>query len=133
MIWALLAAYFLGGGVGGASGTILTPASIKQLSARTEEVIIDSVRADAAQQTLTELRKEAKAFQKTFSKSGNQLNKSYKDHADGGDQALLILDELNSGWEVSQQRAIELRFELKNSMTEEEWVTLFTVESSSHE
>ena len=126
MIWALLAAYFLGGGVGGVSGGMLTPASVKQLSARTEEVIVDSDRAEAAQQTLTELRKEVKAFQKTFSKSGRQLNKSYKDHADGGDHALLILDELNSDWMVSQQRAIDLRFELRGSMTEEEWIALFT-------
>ena len=66
MIWALLAAYFLGGGVGGASGGMLTPAAVKQLSARTEEVIVDSARAEAAQQTLTELRKEVKAFKKRF-------------------------------------------------------------------
>ena len=96
-------------------------------------MIVDSARADAAQQTLAELRKEVKAFQKTFSKSGKKLNKSYKDHADGGSQALLILDELNSGWEVSQQRVIDLRFELRDSMTEEEWVALFAVENSSHE
>ena len=128
MIWALLAAYFLGGGVGGASGGMLTPASVKQLSARAEEVIVDSARAEAAQQTLAELRKEVKAFQKTFSKSGKHLDKSYKDHADGGDQALLILDELNSGWQVSQQRAIDLRFELKDSMTEEEWTVLFAAD-----
>ena len=123
MIWALLAAYFLGGG--GVSGAMLTTASVKQLSTRTEEVIVDSARAEAAQQTLAELRKEVKAFRKTFSKSGRQLNKSYKDHADGGNHAQLILDELNSDWVVSQQRAIDLRFELRDSMTEEEWAALF--------
>ena len=125
MIWALLAAYFLCGGVGGASGGMLTLASVKQLSSLAEEVIVDSARAEAAQQTLTELRKEVKAFQKTFSKSGKQLNKSYKDHADGGNYALDVLQELNSGWELSQQRAIDLRFELRDSMTEEEWAALF--------
>jgi predicted nucleic acid-binding Zn-ribbon protein len=123
MIWALLAAYFLSGG--GVSGGMLTPASVKQLSARTEEVIVDSARAEAAQQTLAELRKEVKAFQKTFTKSGKQLNKSYKDHADGGDDALDILQELNTDWEQAQQRAIDLRFELRDSMTEEEWAALF--------
>jgi len=122
MIWALLAAYFLGGG--GVSGGILTPASVKQLSAQTTEVIVDSARAEAAQQTLSELRKEVKAFQKTFTKSGKQLNKSYKDHADGGDDALDILQELNTNWEQAQQRAIDLRFELRESMTEEEWDVL---------
>ena len=123
MIWALLAAYFLGGA--GVSGAMLTPASVKQLSVRADEVIVDSARAETAQQTLAQLRKEVKAFQKTFSKSGKQLNKSYKDHADGGNDALDILQELNTGWEQSQQRAIDLRFELRDSKTEEEWAALF--------
>jgi len=125
MIWALLAAYFLGGGIGGVSGGMLTPESIKQLSVHTDEVITDSARAEAAQQTLTVLRNEVKAFQKIFSKSGKQLNKSYKDHADGGSQAQVVLDQLNSDWEVAQQRAIDLRFELRDSVTEEEWAELF--------
>ncbi len=125
MIWALLAAYFLGGGVGGVSGSMLTSASVKQLSERTEEVIADPARAEAAQQTLAELRQEVKAFQKTFSKSGRQLNQSYKDHEADFNQALAVLDELNSGWDASQQRAIDLRFELRDSMTEDEWVALF--------
>ena len=56
------------------------------------------------------------------------MDKSYTDHADGGDQALLILDELNSGWQVSQQRAIDLRFEFRDSMTEGEWAEMFTVD-----
>ena len=56
------------------------------------------------------------------------MKKSYKDHADRGNQALVIVDELNSGWEVSQQRAIDLRFELRDSMTEEEWAELFAAD-----
>ena len=125
MIWALLAAYFLGGGVGGVSGGMLTPASVKQLSERTEEVITDPARSEAAQQSLAELRKEVRAFQRTFSKSDKQLNKSYKNHAADINQALAVLDDLNSGWALSQERAIDLRFELRDSMTEEEWTALF--------
>lgn len=127
MIWALLLAYFLGSGVGvgGVNGSMLTPASVKQLSERAEEVITDPARAEATQQTLAELRKEVKAFQKTFSKSDKQLNKSYKNHAVDINQALAVLDDLNSGWALSQQRAIDLRFELRDSMTEEEWTALF--------
>jgi len=33
--------------------------------------------------------------------------------------------ELNEGWEVSRQRAIDLRFEFRDSMNEEEWAALF--------
>lgn len=128
MIWALLAAYFLGGGVGGVGGSMLTSASVKQLSERAEEVITEPARVEVAKQTLAELDKEVKAFHKTFGRSGKPLNKSYKDHADRGNQALVILDELNSSWEVSQQRAIDLRFELRDSMTEEEWAELFAAD-----
>ena len=125
MIWALLAAYFLGGGVGGASGSMLTTESVKQLSQQAEEIIAEPARAEAAQQTLAELRREVKAFEKMFSKSGKQLNKSYKDHTADDELALAILEELNLGWHASQQRAIELRFELRDSVTEEEWAELF--------
>jgi hypothetical protein len=124
MIWALLAAYFLGGGIGGASGSMLTSESVKQLNERTEEVIADPARAEEAQQTLAELRQEVKAFHKIFSKSGRKLNKSYKDHAADLNQALAVLEELNSGWNAAQQRTIELRFALRDSMTEEEWAAL---------
>ncbi len=126
MIWALLAIYFLGGGVG--SGSMLTSGGVKQLSARTEVVIENPGRAKAAQQTLAKLRKEAKAFEKVFSKSGKKLKKSYKDHDASVGQARVILEDLNSSWKYSQQRALDLRFELKESMTGEEWAALFSTE-----
>ena len=46
-------------------------------------------------------------------------------HAAGPDQALAILDDLNLGWQTSQQHALDLRFELRDSMTEAEWAALF--------
>ena len=127
MIWALLAMFFLGGG-GGISGSMLTTAGVKQLIEQTELVVADPARVEAAQQTLKDLRIEVKAFEKKFAKSGKQLTKYYKDHAADADEALAILEDLNSGWESSQQRAVELRFELKESLTEEEWAALFASE-----
>jgi hypothetical protein len=128
MIWALLAAYFLGGGAGGISGSALTSAGVKQLSENAEMIIEDSGRSEAAQQILRELRKETKSFQKLFGRSGGQLSKSYIDHAADRDETVEILTELNVGWEAAQQRALDLRFELKESMTEEEWSKLFNAE-----
>ena len=125
MIWVLLIAFFLGGGVGGVSGSILTPAAVKHLSKRTQAVITDPARAEVAQQTLVELRKEVKAFEKIFSKSGDQLTKSYKDHAVDADQALTLLGNLNTDWLASQQQVVDLRFKLRDTLTEEEWVALF--------
>jgi 16S rRNA C1402 N4-methylase RsmH len=124
MIWALLAAYFLSG-AGGIGGAALTSASVKQLSEHAEAVIEDPDRSEAAQQTFKELRKEVRAFEKMFTKSGSKLTKSYRDHAADRDQAIAILDDLNSGWEAAQQRALDLRFELKDSMSEAEWTALF--------
>ena len=125
MIWALLIAFFLVGGVGGVSGSILTPAAVKHLSERTQAVIADPTRAEAARQTLEELRKEVKAFEKIFSKSGKQLTRYYKDHAVDADQALTLLGDLNTDWEASQQHAVDLRFKFRDTLTAEEWVALF--------
>ncbi|MEE8339350.1 MAG: hypothetical protein V3R56_04350 [Xanthomonadales bacterium] len=128
MIWALLAAYFLGGGLGGVNGSLLTTAVVKQMSERTETIIDDPSRAAAVQQTLRELRKEIRAFERMFAKSGKQLTKSYKNHAAGQEQAFAILSDLNSNWEAMQISAIDLRFELRAQMTEAEWDELFVQE-----
>jgi len=40
----------------------------------------------------------------------------------------VILEDLNSSWESSQQSALDLRFKLKESMTEDEWAALFSTE-----
>jgi hypothetical protein len=126
MIWALLAAYFLGGGAGGISGSALTTASVKQLSEEAELLIEEPDRSDVVQQALKELRKEVEAFDKVFGKSGRQLAKSYKDHGAERDEVQAILADLNSGWETAQQRALDLRFELRDSLTVEEWAVLFS-------
>ena len=98
------------------------------MSERTEVVIEDPGRAEAAQETLDKIREEVKAYEKMFSKSGKQLIKSYKDHTSSIDRERLIQEDLNSSWKVAQQRALDLRFELKESMTEEEWTEMFTIE-----
>ncbi len=123
MLMALLAAYLLGGG--GLGGSILTPAAVKQMSKQVEVTVADPARAEAAAETLAELKVEIKGFDKKFAKSGKELTKLYKDHGADGDQMLAVLAELNADWEGSQQRGIDLRFELKESLTEEEWTAVF--------
>lgn len=128
MIIALLAVFFLAGGVSGVSGSMLTPEYINQLSKRVDTVIPDPARASAAQQTLAELNEEAKRFKKIFLASGEQLDKAYRDHSGDGSEAGLILDELNSDWALEQQRAFDLRFKLKESVSKQEWAELFVVQ-----
>jgi hypothetical protein len=129
MIMAALAGFlivFFGGG--GANGGLLTAAGVKQANARLEVVIEDPSRVAAAQETLAKLRTDVKTFEKVFSKSGKELTKSYKDHASSVEEEHAIQGVLNSNWKVAQQRALDLRFELKESMTEEEWTELFSIE-----
>lgn len=123
MLMALLAAYLLGGG--GLGGSILSPAAVKQMSKQVEVTVADPARAEAAAETLAELKVEIKGFDKKFAKSGKELTKLYKDHGADGDQMLAVLAELNADWEGSQQRGIDLRFELRESLTEEEWAAVF--------
>jgi len=128
MIWILLATYYLGGGFNSVNGSLLTTDIVGQLSKHAETIIDDPARVAAAQQVFRELKKEVKAFEETFSSSGKQLTKSYKDHAADKEQALANLNKLNSDWEAMQLRAIELRFELRNHVTEKEWGEIFESE-----
>ena len=114
-----------GGGLGGVDGSLLTTETIAQLSKQAEATIDDPARFQAAQQTFRELKKEIRNFEKVFSASGKQLTESYKDHAAEKRQAQAVLDDLNSDWEAMQLRAIELRFELREHVTEEEWAEIF--------
>jgi hypothetical protein len=121
MLVALLTAFLLGGGAG-VMGGILTPATVKQITKQVGTVVTDSARSEAAAQTLAELKAEIKGFEKKFAKSGKELTGLYKDH---GAYGARVLDELNAGWAASQERALDLRFELKESLTEEEWAAVF--------
>jgi len=126
MIWAILAAYFLGGGLGGVHGSLLTSTMVKELSLQAETIIIEPDRAGVAHAIFKELRNEIRGYERRFARSGRQLNRSYKNYEADEEQTLSILRELNTNWESTQQRAIELRFELRQQMTEQEWNELFT-------
>jgi hypothetical protein len=123
MLAALLVAFLLGGG--GASGAILTPGTVKEIGKQVEAQVSDTARAEAAAETLAELKVEVKGFEKTFAKSGKALTKLYKDHTADAAQMQAELDQLNVSWEESQRRALDLRFALKESLTEEEWAAVF--------
>lgn len=125
MLIALFTAMFLLlGGTTGHAGA-LTTASVKQMTEQVELVVTDPMRAEAASDTLDELGDEIKAFEKTFSKTNKELVDLYEDHEANAEQVLTVLDELNSDWEATQLRAVDLRFRLKDSLTKEEWTEAF--------
>lgn len=128
MIWILLATYLFGGGVDGVNGSQLKTDMIDEWSRNVVTIVDDPARVGEAKKIFKELKKELKSFEDTFSKSGEQLTESYLDHAADKEQALATFDNLNSHWETMQLRAIDLRFELRNHVSEQEWAELFAAE-----
>jgi hypothetical protein len=123
MIWAFLAWYFLGGTASG--GAILTSAGVADLRERVTVVVEDKARARIAAALLNDLKKDVKAFESDYSKSGKLLNELYSDHADNRRQVQAALDALNAAWEEGQGRALDARFALRDVLTEKEWAALF--------
>ena len=128
MLVALLMAYLLGGG-GSVTGGILSSGTAKELGKQIEAAVEDAARAKAAATSMAELRAEITGFEKRFTESGKALADIFKDHEAGGDAMLAVLEELNTDWEALQRRTIDLGFEIKQSLTREEWAEVFDDES----
>jgi len=128
VFWAFMYWYFFGGGAGAIDAGALTPAAVEELSERVAIVVEDPVRAEAAQLTLAELEAEVLAFRKNFTVSGKEIKRSYRDHAADSAEIEAVLDQLNRDWERGQERALDLRFELRDQLTREEWAALYAKE-----
>ena len=124
MFWAFMYWYFFGGGAGAISAGVLTPAAVEELSDRIEIIVEDPARAEAAQLTLGELSRAVKSFDKDFAASGKAVTRSYRDHVANRAEIEAVLDELNRDWERGQERVLDLRFELRDQLTREEWAAL---------
>lgn len=123
MLIAMLTVFLLGGGLLG--GSMVTPEEVDQIGERIELVVDDPARAAAAEQVLDELRTEIEAFDEIFIDSGDSLRDLYLDHSAGSHKTLKTLEALNLEWYVSQQRGINLRERLKQSIDAEEWAKIF--------
>ena len=128
MFWAFMYWYFFGGGAGAIEAGALTPAAVEELSERVAIVVEDPARAEAARLTLAELKTEVVAFEKKFTASGKEISRSYRDHAADRAEIEVVLDQLNHDWEKGQARALDLRFELRDQLTREEWAALYAHE-----
>ncbi len=128
MFWAFMYWYFFGGGAGAINAGALTPAAVEQLSNRVEIVIEDPGRAEAAQLTLGEVREVVESFEKDFDATSKAVARSYRDHADDRAEIEAVLDQLNRDWERGQERVLDLRFELREQLTREEWAALYSEE-----
>ena len=126
MFWAFMYWYFFGGGSGAVDAGALTPATVEELGDRIGNVVEDAGRAEAAQLILEDLGQAVVSFEKTFAASAKAVNRSYRDHAADRAEIEAVLDQLNRDWERGQERVLDLRFELRDQLTREEWVALYS-------
>ena len=124
MFWAFMYWFFFGGGSGAVDAGALTPATVEQLGDRIEIVVQDPGRAEAAQLILDDLGQAVASFEKTFAASEKAVNRSYRDHAADRAEIEAVLDQLSRDWEQGQERVLDLRFELRDQLTPEEWAAL---------
>ena len=123
MLIAMLTMYLLGGGLLG--GSVLTPADVDRIGERMELVLNDPSSLEASMLVLDELKIEVENFNEVFLDSGDTLPDLYLDHGADSKQILGTLEALNLEWGATQNRSIELRYRLKESVTADEWVVVF--------
>jgi len=124
MLVLLITYFFMGGGY--SEGSLLTIAEVDSIIERIETVVSDPNRANMAKQSMTELKEEIDTFNKKFENSGSEVKQLYISHEAVAAQMHAQFDKLNHEWHASQQKAIDLRFKLKETITVAEWDSLFS-------
>ena len=125
MLIAIMTILFLGGG----SNMFLD--FVSETKGEVKEVVQDEDRRDAALDTLKLMKKEASARNKSTKKLSKLIAKQVKA---GGPTT----SEFETAWsdhyetvDAYYARMIELRFELRDSVTREEWQQIFAPEKSA--
>lgn len=119
-------AWYFFGGAAGISGGALTVEAVEQLDDRVAVVVQEPARRQAAHSMLEELRQGVDAFDKEFAAAGTSITASYRDHDADRAEIEAVLENLNREWARGQQRALDLRFELRERLTRKEWEALFS-------
>jgi hypothetical protein len=127
MLIAIMTILFLGGG----SNTFLD--YIAEAKGEVKTVVLDDERRKAALATLKLMKKEASARNKSTGKLSKLIAKQVKV---GGPTS----SELGTAWSEHYEtvdgyyaRMIDLRFELRDSITREEWQQIFAAKESEEQ
>jgi hypothetical protein len=117
---------FLGGGT---SSAVL--AAITNSQDRVKEVVVDEERRDAAVATLTAMKALAKERNKTRKGVFKQLEKAFSEHGAPTDAVDALWEEYYQQVREFNDAAVDLRFELKDQITRDEWHQIFDEGSSA--
>jgi len=122
MLIALITIMFLGGASTGILDYIAdTRDAVKQVMPKGEE-------QKAALTTLKAMKKRSNARNKQAKRAAKALDKEYADHAAGGAEADAIWNELFVEIGKYNHDMLDLRFELKEQISREEWDEIFSGE-----
>ena len=120
MLIALFTILFLGQ----TSSTLLGEISDVQDSIKV--VMPKNDQRKAAQGILKQLEKATKAQNKQVGKSSKQLNKALADHEFDASEIDRMWSEYHETRKSFQMKMIDLRFELKEHISREEWAEIFS-------
>ncbi len=128
MLIALLGVLIFGGSDGLSLG-ILSRAGIEQVGERIEATVVDAERRESALNTIKALDTLLEEAEKPNSDSVKNLRTLYEDHASKNDQLVDVVDNFTVDWQILQNRALDQLFEIKDLLTEKEWIQVVGAES----
>ena len=121
MLIALMTILFLGGG-----STSAVLGYIEDATDSVKQVVTDDDRRDAAIDTLQEAKKLAKEQDKARKAVFKQLKEDLAEHTVTEDVSEAAWDDFYSLLRENNAAAVDLRFELREHLTREEWEQVYS-------
>ena len=123
MIWALLAVMFFGGGV---QDAVLD--DIKETKGVVSDVVEDKSRRSDINATLSEMKKRSKQRNKSAKQAFKELQGEMAEHDINEADIDTVFDNHLASLNEYNVDMIDLRFQLKDQLSREEWAALFSAE-----
>jgi hypothetical protein len=123
MIWALLAVMFFGGGV---QDAVLD--DIKETKGAVSDVVEDKSRRSDINATLSEMKKRSKQRNKSAKQAFKELQGEMGEHDINEADIDAVFDNYLASLNDYNVDMIDLRFQLRDQLSREEWSALFSAE-----
>jgi predicted nucleic acid-binding Zn-ribbon protein len=98
---------------------------VNTMSARVEQSIVEPDRKQKVLSLVNDMANEINDISKRLESSSKSIAKLNRDHSSRRESFEKALDELNQGRIRSQEKILQIRFNLKDHMTREEWEAVF--------
>ncbi len=123
MIWALLAVMFFGGGV---QDAVLD--DIKETKGVVSDLVEDKSRRSDINATLSEMKKRSKQRNKSAKQAFKELQGEMAEHDINEAGIDAVFDNYLASLHAYNNDMIDLRFQLRDQLSREEWAVLFPAE-----